>query len=374
MPIDRPQPRRCYDIPAAKPEHAELDFPNKLTGWQLYSKMGKPKYALAPMVRGSDLPFRMLVRRYGCDLCYTPMYHARLFATVQASRDKMHHTNDDDKPLIVQFAGHDPAVMLQAAQHVEASCDAVDVNLGCPQGVAKRGCYGAYLSTDWPTVFDIVNTLHRRLSVPVTAKIRLPASDDDPTQPDLTRSVEFCKMLVRAGAQILAIHGRTAAMKGAGTPHWGVVSEVVKALGGTVPIIVNGGIGSRADADVVLKQTGAVGAMAGMPLMRAPASFCSEHEPSFRLNLRLATEYVDICRRLGEAGTVDEGELQRLARTHVMKMLLGGVTKDDRRRLATFVDLKALAETVRDVGEKVDAGGYPGPEAEAPVTDDKSDN
>jgi hypothetical protein len=28
----------------------------------------------------SELPFRMLCRKYGAELCYTPMYHSRMFA------------------------------------------------------------------------------------------------------------------------------------------------------------------------------------------------------------------------------------------------------------------------------------------------------
>jgi hypothetical protein len=45
--------------------------------------------------------------------------------------------------------------LLAAAKHVEHSCDAVDINLGCPQHVAQRGHYGAFLTStdeDWEIV------------------------------------------------------------------------------------------------------------------------------------------------------------------------------------------------------------------------------
>ena len=44
-----------------------------------------------------------------------------------------------DRPLVVQMAGDDPAIMLAAAKLVEHQCDAFDINLGCPQRIAYTG-------------------------------------------------------------------------------------------------------------------------------------------------------------------------------------------------------------------------------------------
>ena len=52
------------------------------------------------------------------------------------------------RPLFVQFCGNDADTVLAAARHVENQVDAVDLNFGCPQRIARRGRYGAYLMDD----------------------------------------------------------------------------------------------------------------------------------------------------------------------------------------------------------------------------------
>ena len=55
--------------------------------------------------------------------------------------------------------------MLKAARLVEDHCDAVDINLGCPQGIAKRGRYGAFLMEELDLLHDIVRMLSDNLKV-----------------------------------------------------------------------------------------------------------------------------------------------------------------------------------------------------------------
>ncbi|MCV5335063.1 tRNA-dihydrouridine synthase, partial [Escherichia coli] len=79
--------------------------------------------------------------------------------------------------------------------------DAVDLNLGCPQGIARRGHYGAFLLEETDTVVAIVRALADGLAVPVTVKIRVL-----PTWEDTLRTV---LALQAAGASAITVHGRT---------------------------------------------------------------------------------------------------------------------------------------------------------------------
>lgn len=268
------------------------DFPQpeepihkKPAGYDFYRDVLKsPKLVVAPMVAGSELPWRLLSRRFGADLCYSPMINARSLvdnvaakgknARVQAQQWFNIETGEEghgrDSQLIVQMAGHQPEIILKAAERVQDHCLAIDLNLGCPQHIAKRSYYGSFLQEDWQLIFRIINTLHKHLKIPVTAKMRV--------FPDIERTVAYAKMLEYAGAQIVTVHGRTREQKGhkTGLADWQKIKAVKEAL--KVPVFANGNVLYREDVAACMQATGVDGVMSAEGNLYNPLIFASDEE------------------------------------------------------------------------------------------------
>lgn len=242
---------------------------SKLTPYEFWEKIGRPKKVVAPMVDHCELAYRMQTRKYGAEIVYSQMYNANSFVQSKEFRESLVFC-PEDRPLIVQFAGHDPDMLLQAAKFVDGKCDAVDLNLGCPQGIAKRGRYGAFLMDEVDLLVDIVSTLVKGLSIPVTCKVRI--------YKDYERTINLCEALVNAGASLLTVHGRTREEKGqmVGEVDWATIARIKRHFANRavpVPIIANGGVECLADVYRCIEATGVDGVMSSEGILENPALY-----------------------------------------------------------------------------------------------------
>ena len=236
----------------------------RLHGYAWWRSLGSPRLIAAPMVDQSELAFRMLTREFGATLCVTPMIHSRLSLENPnyLRKDNIFSTCASDRPLLAQFCGNDAATLLAAAKLVEDEVDGIDLNLGCPQGIARRGRYGAFLLEETDLLVNIVSTLHKGLKVPVTCKIRV--------LPTVERTIALAKALEAAGASLLTVHGRTKEEKkqGIAEADWSIIQKVKNAVG--IPVVANGGISSYRDIDLCLSATGCDGVMTSEALLENP--------------------------------------------------------------------------------------------------------
>lgn len=85
----------------------------------------------APMVNQSDLPFRILVRRYNTSLAYTQMLvPERLLEDQEYLESHTRGLRDGpDSPVVVQLCGNDPEIVLKAARTVVDRADAIGASL-----------------------------------------------------------------------------------------------------------------------------------------------------------------------------------------------------------------------------------------------------
>ena len=171
----------------------------------------------------------------------------------------------EDRPLVVQFCANDPDILLKAAKYVENDCDAVDINLGCPQGIAKKGHYGSFLLEETDLIVSMVRKLKENLKVPVTCKIRCLPNEADTLA--LARAIE------QAGASLLTVHGRTRDhnKQTVGPANWAIIRRIKQEL--RIPVICNGGISTFEDVQSALKFTGCDGVMSSESILEYPALF-----------------------------------------------------------------------------------------------------
>lgn len=172
-----------------------------------------------------------------------------------------------DRPLLVQFCSNSPNNLLEAAKYVQPFCDAVDLNLGCPQGIARKGHYGAFLQEDWDLVYKLVNTLHKNLDVPVTAKMRILETKE--------KTLEYANTIVSAGASILTVHGRQRDQKShnTGLADWSVIRYLRENLPPDTVLFANGNILRHEDIARCLEATGADGVMSAEGNLCDPTIF-----------------------------------------------------------------------------------------------------
>ena len=222
--------------------------------------------ALAPMAGVTDLPFRLLCRRMGAGIAAGEMLTSdvRLWHTPK-SRRRMDHSGEPE-PRVVQIAGGDAQMMAEAAQrNADAGAQIIDINMGCPAKKVCNKAAGSALMRDESLVREILETVVKSVSVPVTLKMR---TGWDAASRNV---VTIARMAEDAGIQALAIHGRTRSCMYQGAAEYESIAAVKRTV--QIPIFANGDIDSAHKAKFVLEQTAADGLMIGRSAQGRPWIF-----------------------------------------------------------------------------------------------------
>src|SRR5439155_13958565 len=130
---------------------------------------------LAPMAGITDQYFRLILKRIGgVGLVTMEFISSEALTRGNEKTRHMMEFSEEERPLAIQIYGSHPQRMADAAEFVQAlGADIVDINMGCPANKVLKGCAGAALMGDLGLARDIIRTVRRRVTLPLTVKFRV---------------------------------------------------------------------------------------------------------------------------------------------------------------------------------------------------------
>lgn len=210
---------------------------------------------LAPMSGVTDIGMRRIARRFGASLVVSEMVAADDFAQGDAE-SRLRAEGEGVDPHVVQIAGCDPHWMAEAARLAEASGAAiVDINMGCPAKKVTGGLSGSALMREPELALDLVRATVAAVQIPVTLKMRLGWDHASLNAPELAARAEA------EGVALVTVHGRTRQQFYKGKADWTAIRAVRERI--AIPLVANGDCASPADAEEMLRQSGADAVMIG---------------------------------------------------------------------------------------------------------------
>ncbi len=230
----------------------------------------------APMAGVIDVSMRILLIRYGAGMVFSEMISAEGIRRAQRGSTTLVTCHPEESPYGVQLFGRDPSALAEAARYAqERGAALVDINMGCPVKKVVRQGAGAALLREPDLCGQIVDSVARAVTLPVTAKIR--AGWDS----SWINYREIGARLADVGADAVIFHPRTAVQFFSGVADWSLVRDLVEYL--PIPVVGSGDITSRKEAYERIDETGAAFVMIGRAAMGRPWIFSSEtREPGPR--------------------------------------------------------------------------------------------
>ena len=222
------------------------------------------RVCMAPIASITDIAFRQLLDELGgLDIMFTELISADAIKRKNQNTLKMIKTRRLKTPEFVQLFGNDPQVILEAAKFIqdETAFSGIDINMGCPvKKVIKKGA-GSALLKDHQKIKKIISLLKNKISLPVTAKIRLGFNK--------INAVDTVRVLEGEGIDGITVHFRLQTDRYTKPARWEYASELKNHIKSC--FIGNGDISTLKEIDQRLKLVDAV--MIGRGAVRDPLLF-----------------------------------------------------------------------------------------------------
>jgi nifR3 family TIM-barrel protein len=221
---------------------------------------------LAPLAGYTNAVFRQMCFDLGAGLTVTEMVSAKgLCYDNEKTRDLLSFTPEYGGIKACQLFGGDPDFMYRAVtDEVLSNIELIDINMGCPMPKIYNNGEGSALMNDFKRAEGVISAC-KKSGKRVSVKFRIGLTDND------IKGVEFAKMCEGAGADMICVHGRTRDKIYAGDVNFAEIERCKNAV--KIPVIANGGVFSKEDAELLLDRTGADGIAIARGAMYSPWLF-----------------------------------------------------------------------------------------------------
>ena len=222
---------------------------------------------MAPMTKGSNLPYRRLCVEMGARVTISEMTVARRLKQRKKGEFALIRKFEGEPFFGVQLAGTNPEEIGWAAALVESrGADLVDLNCGCPIDHFTHKGIGAALGRQPARIRRIVECMKKSVTkIPVTVKLRLGWNDE------MRNVLDQAKAAVDGGADALFVHGRTRNARYRFAADWDAIGTVVAAV--SVPVVGNGDVLFPHDIAAARTRSGCAGVMSARGVLIKPWLF-----------------------------------------------------------------------------------------------------
>ena len=231
----------------------------------------------APMAGVTDRVYRDLVRDHGAGMATSEMITSDLSLIGTRKTQLRLPQLDERSPRSIQIVGTDPEIMANAAQfYVDKGAELIDINFGCPvkKVSGSKRLAGSALLKDEKRVEQIITSVVKATGdIPVTIKFR--SGWDIKTR----NAVRIAQIAEQAGVVALALHGRTREDKYKPHAEYETIRQVKQNI--NIPVIANGDIGDKEQAEFILDYTQADGLMIGRASFGKPWLFSQLNQSLF---------------------------------------------------------------------------------------------
>ncbi len=293
---------------------------------------------MAPLAGYTCYPFRILCSQLGAGLCYTEMVSCEGLKYKDKATRKLLFTTPDEKIKAAQLLGADPRIMEKMARsEYFAEFDIIDINMGCPVPTVFNSGFGSALLGDLKKASAIIKGV-KKSGKAVTVKCRIGVRED------AMIAAEFAKMCEDSGADMITVHGRSRNMMYEGIPYYDQIEQVKSVV--KIPVIANGGIFSKADAEKMMNLTGADGVMIARYAIENPFIFSELTNKEIKKDkYTIVSEQIDLTLRyFDETFTITY--IRKLA-SYLMKKQKG--TKQYKQALYQCGNMAELKDIVKKI-------------------------